>query len=52
MQELMRDDNALGEPLHAALPCSGAQIVWAARMELPERRANQYVLGPAEPRQA
>jgi glycerol-3-phosphate dehydrogenase len=36
IQELMRNDAALGRPLHAALPCTGAEIVWAARMELAE----------------
>jgi glycerol-3-phosphate dehydrogenase len=34
IQELMRADPSLAEPLHAALPCTGAQVVWAARAEM------------------
>lgn len=32
--ELIRQQSSLGEPLHAALPIIGAQVVWAAREEL------------------
>jgi glycerol-3-phosphate dehydrogenase len=31
---LIRENSALGEPLDTALPCIGAQVVWAARMEM------------------
>jgi glycerol-3-phosphate dehydrogenase len=34
IQQLMRDDAALAEPLHPALPCTGAQVIWAARAEM------------------
>jgi glycerol-3-phosphate dehydrogenase len=34
VEELMRAEPALAEPLHAALPCTGAQVVWAARAEM------------------
>jgi len=34
LEDLMRSDPALAEPLHAALPIRAAQVVWAARREL------------------
>jgi glycerol-3-phosphate dehydrogenase len=34
IQELIRQDPALGEPLHPALPYTPAEIVWATRMEM------------------
>jgi glycerol-3-phosphate dehydrogenase len=34
IQALARENPALGEPLDTALPCIGAQVVWAARMEM------------------
>ena len=34
IQELMRADPALAEPLHPALPYTGAEVVWAARAEM------------------
>jgi glycerol-3-phosphate dehydrogenase len=32
--DLVRQDPSLGEPLDPALPDIGAQVVWAARMEM------------------
>jgi len=34
IQDLMRAEPALGEPLDAALPYTGAEVVWAARHEM------------------
>ena len=34
IQELMRADPALAAPLHPALPYTGAEVVWAARVEM------------------
>ena len=34
IQELMRADSALAEPLHPALPYTGAEAVWAVRVEM------------------
>lgn len=34
IQELVAAEPRLGEPLHRALPCCGAEIVWAARHEM------------------
>jgi glycerol-3-phosphate dehydrogenase len=34
IRELERGEPSLGDPLDAALPYTGAQIVWAARMEM------------------
>jgi glycerol-3-phosphate dehydrogenase len=34
IQELARQRPELGQPLHAALPITGAEIVWAARNEM------------------
>jgi glycerol-3-phosphate dehydrogenase len=34
IEELMRSDPALAEPLHAGQSCTGAQVVWAARAEM------------------
>jgi glycerol-3-phosphate dehydrogenase len=34
IQELMRAEPALAEPLHPALPYTGAEVVWAARAEM------------------
>ena len=34
IQELIRSAPSLGEPLHASLPYCGAEVVWAARMEM------------------
>ncbi len=34
IEQLMRRDPSLAEPLHAALSCTGAQVVWAARAEM------------------
>ena len=34
LEALIREQPHLGEPLHQALPISGAQIVWAARHEM------------------
>jgi glycerol-3-phosphate dehydrogenase len=34
IQELIVGEPALGEPLHPALPCCGAEVVWAARHEM------------------
>ena len=34
IEELMRADPALAEPLHPALPYTGAEVVWAARAEM------------------
>lgn len=34
IQALMRDEPALAERLHPALPSTGAEVVWAARMEM------------------
>ena len=33
IRELESEDAALAAPLDAALPCTGSQVVWAARME-------------------
>jgi glycerol-3-phosphate dehydrogenase len=33
IRELERAEPSLGAPLDAALPCTGSQVVWAARME-------------------
>ena len=43
IQELVRGDPVLGEPLHADLPICGAQIVWAAREEM--ARTVEDILG-------
>jgi glycerol-3-phosphate dehydrogenase len=34
IQELMRETPSLAEPLHDALPYTGAEVVWAARHEM------------------
>jgi glycerol-3-phosphate dehydrogenase len=34
IQDLMRGDPSLAEPLHPALPYTGAEVVWAARVEM------------------
>ncbi len=34
IEELSRTDPSLGERLHEALPVRGAEVVWAARMEM------------------
>ena len=34
IQDLVHAEPALGEPLHRALPCCGAEVVWAARSEM------------------
>jgi glycerol-3-phosphate dehydrogenase len=34
IQELIAAEPELGEPLHPALPCCGAEMVWAARHEM------------------
>ena len=34
LQDLIREDPSLGEPLHPDLPICGAQVVWAAREEM------------------
>jgi glycerol-3-phosphate dehydrogenase len=34
IQNLIREDSALGEPLHPALPYCGAEVVWATRSEM------------------
>ena len=34
IQDLVRIDPSLGEPLHASLPYTGAEVVWATRMEM------------------
>jgi glycerol-3-phosphate dehydrogenase len=34
IQDLIRNDPALGEPLHPALPICGAEVIWAARQEM------------------
>ena len=34
VQSLMAEDPALAEPLHPALPYTGAEVVWAARHEM------------------
>ena len=34
IQNLIREDPALGEPLHPALPYCGAEVVWATRAEM------------------
>jgi glycerol-3-phosphate dehydrogenase len=34
IQDLVRTEPALGEPLHASLPICGAEVVWAARTEM------------------
>jgi len=34
VQELMEADAGLAEPLHPALPYTGAEVVWAARQEM------------------
>jgi glycerol-3-phosphate dehydrogenase len=34
IQELMRAEPALAEPLHASLPYTGAEVVWAVREEM------------------
>lgn len=34
LEQLMRDDPGLAQPLHKALPLCGAQVVWAARQEM------------------
>ncbi len=34
LEELAREQPALGKPLHEALPMCGAQVVWAARQEM------------------
>jgi glycerol-3-phosphate dehydrogenase len=34
IQDIVRGERALGEPLHAALPYCGAEVVWAARFEM------------------
>jgi glycerol-3-phosphate dehydrogenase len=34
IQDLMRTDPALAQPLHPALPYTGAEVVWAARSEM------------------
>ena len=34
IEAMERDDPALAEPLHPALPYTGAEVVWAARHEM------------------
>ena len=34
IQDLIRAEPSLATPLHAALPCCGAEVVWAARAEM------------------
>jgi len=34
IEQLARQEPALAEPLHAALPVIGAQVIWAARVEM------------------
>jgi glycerol-3-phosphate dehydrogenase len=34
IQQLIRANPKLGDPLHAALPCCGAEVIWAAREEM------------------
>lgn len=34
IQQLIRTDNALGKPLHAALPYCAAEAIWAVRAEM------------------
>ena len=34
LERLRQDDPDLGQPLDAVLPCTGAQVVWAARHEM------------------
>lgn len=34
LNRLVAQEPALGEPLHARLPCAGAEVVWAAREEM------------------
>jgi glycerol-3-phosphate dehydrogenase len=34
IQDLIRNDPTLGEPLHPALPVCGAEVVWAVRNEM------------------
>jgi glycerol-3-phosphate dehydrogenase len=34
IQDLILGDPRLGEPLHADLPCRGAEVVWATRQEM------------------
>jgi glycerol-3-phosphate dehydrogenase len=34
IQKIIREEPALGERLHPALPCCGAEVVWAAREEM------------------
>ena len=34
IQDLMRADSSLAVPLHPALPYTGAEVVWAARVEM------------------
>jgi glycerol-3-phosphate dehydrogenase len=34
IQNLIRADPSLGEPLHPALPICGAEVLWAARVEM------------------
>jgi glycerol-3-phosphate dehydrogenase len=34
IQDLIRAEPALATPLHSALPCCGAEVVWAARAEM------------------
>ena len=34
IQNLIREDPALGEPLHPALPYCGAEVVWTTRSEM------------------
>jgi glycerol-3-phosphate dehydrogenase len=37
VQDLVHADASLGEALDAALPCTGARVVWAARTEMARR---------------
>jgi glycerol-3-phosphate dehydrogenase len=34
IQEIVRDNPSMGEPLHPALPYCGAEVVWAVRAEM------------------
>jgi glycerol-3-phosphate dehydrogenase len=34
IQNLIREDSVLGEPLHPALPYCGAEVLWATRVEM------------------
>ncbi len=34
IQELIRQDPTLGDPLHPALPYTSAEVIWAVRMEM------------------